>query len=109
MGFLEMLGVPYASCDVTASALGMDKYKMKAVLRQAELPVLDALLFTGREVATAGDAVLDKIEAALPYPVIVKMCIRDRVCTTYRTLPAASPPPWLSASRSRISSTPCGC
>lgn len=72
MGFLEMLGVPYASCDVTASALGMDKYKMKAVLRQAELPVLDALLFTGREVATAGDAVLDKIEATLPYPVIVK-------------------------------------
>ena len=47
MGFLEMLGVPYASCDVTASALGMDKYKMKAVLRQAELPVLDALYRTG--------------------------------------------------------------
>lgn len=72
MGFLEMLGVPYASCDVTASALGMDKYKMKAVLRQAELPVLDALLFTGREVAADNTAVLDQIEAALPYPVIVK-------------------------------------
>ena len=24
MGYLEMLGVPYAACDVTASALGMD-------------------------------------------------------------------------------------
>lgn len=27
MGFLEMLGVPYASCDVTSSALGMVNIK----------------------------------------------------------------------------------
>ncbi len=72
MGFLEMLGVPYASCDVISSALGMDKYKMKAVLRQAGLPVLDALLYTGRQVAADTASILDQIEAAFPYPVIVK-------------------------------------
>ncbi|HJD24514.1 MAG TPA: D-alanine--D-alanine ligase, partial [Firmicutes bacterium] len=33
MGMLEMLGVAYAGCDLTSSAVGMDKYLMKAALR----------------------------------------------------------------------------
>lgn len=72
MGFLEMLGVPYAACDVTSSALGMDKFAMKAVLQQAGLPVLPALCFTGRETATDMPAVMDRIEKEIGYPVIVK-------------------------------------
>ncbi len=72
MGFLEMLGVPYASCDVTSSALGMDKYVMKAVLRQAGLPVLDATLVDAKSYAADMDAVMDTIEAQVAYPVIVK-------------------------------------
>ena len=72
MGYLEMLGVPYASCDVTSSALGMDKYAMKAALRQAGVPVLDAKLFGGKEYAVDSDRVLDEIESAIGYPVIVK-------------------------------------
>ena len=62
MGYLEMLNVPYAACDVTSSALGMDKYQMKAALRQAGLPVLDALQIGGREYAENGGAVLERIE-----------------------------------------------
>ena len=58
MGFLEMLGVPYASCDVTASAVGMDKYLMKAAMKQAGLPVLDALQFTGKAYALDSDCLL---------------------------------------------------
>lgn len=72
MGFLEMLGVPYASCDVTSSALGMDKYVMKAVLRQAGLPVLDATLLDAKSYAADMDAVMDTVESAVAYPVIVK-------------------------------------
>lgn len=72
MGFLEMLGVPYASCDVTSSALGMDKYVMKAVLRQAGLPVLDAVLLDAKTYAADMDAVLDRVESTVAYPVIVK-------------------------------------
>lgn len=72
MGMLEMLGVPYAGCDLTSSALGMDKYLMKAALRQAGLPVLDALQFTGKEHALDSAAVVKAIEERFPYPVIVK-------------------------------------
>ncbi len=72
MGMLEMLGVPYAACDVTSSALGMDKFAMKAVLKMAELPVLDAVQFRGRDWAANSDAVMDAVEAHFTYPVIVK-------------------------------------
>lgn len=72
MGYLEMLNVPYAACDVTSSALGMDKYQMKAALRQAGLPVLDSLQIGGREYAENGGAVIARIEEKVGYPVIVK-------------------------------------
>ncbi len=72
MGMLEMLNIPYAACDVTSSALGMDKFAMKAVLRQAGVPVLEALEFTGRDYALDGESIMDKIEATIGYPVIVK-------------------------------------
>jgi D-alanine-D-alanine ligase len=72
MGYLEMLNIPYASCDVTSSALGMDKYAMKAALKQAGVPVLDAAEYTGRDYALDGDRILDEIEKQFGYPVIVK-------------------------------------
>ncbi len=72
MGYLEMLGVPYASCDVTSSALGMDKFAMKAALRQAGVPVLEAKLYTGKEYAVDSDRVVAEIEEVIGYPVIVK-------------------------------------
>lgn len=71
-GFLEMLGVPYAGCDVTSSALGMDKYAMKCVLRDAGVNVLDAVCFYGREYFKNGDAIIENIENKIKYPVIVK-------------------------------------
>ncbi len=72
MGMLEMLGVPYTGCDVLSSALGMDKFAMKAVLRQAGLPVLDATAFTGRQFAVEEEKILKEIEGKFEYPVIIK-------------------------------------
>ena len=72
MGLLEILGVPYAACDVTASALSMDKMRMKSVLEAAGLPVLPALEFTGQAYASDGETVMGKIEDTFAYPVIVK-------------------------------------
>lgn len=72
MGMLEMLGVPYAGCDVTSSALGMDKFHMKAVLREAGLPVLPALAFSGKDYAHNSDGMIKQIEEACGYPLIVK-------------------------------------
>jgi len=72
MGFLEMLGVPYASCDITSSALGMDKYLMKSVLSKAGIPVLDAMELDAKTYAADADAVMDEVEKTMSYPVIVK-------------------------------------
>lgn len=72
MGYLEMLGVPYAGCDVTASAVGMDKYLMKAALTQAGLPVLPARVYRGKVYAIQPEQILGDIEEHFDYPVIVK-------------------------------------
>ena len=72
MGYLEMLGVPYAACDVTSSALGMEKFAMKGVLAQAGIPVLPARQYTGKQYAVDSETVLAEIESEIGYPVIVK-------------------------------------
>ncbi|MBQ7661625.1 MAG: D-alanine--D-alanine ligase [Clostridia bacterium] len=70
-GFLEMLNLPYVGCDVTASALGMDKYAMKAVFRDNGIPVLDCKLFTTADYA-APEHIIETVEGEIAYPVIVK-------------------------------------
>lgn len=72
MGFLEMLGVPYASCDVTASAVGMDKLLTKAALMQAGVPVLPAQAYTGQDYAAHSARIVAEIEEQVGYPAIVK-------------------------------------
>lgn len=70
-GYLKTLGIPFVGCDVTASAVGMDKYIMKTVLKENNVPVLDAFLYTLSDYAEI-DTMMDHIEAKLGYPVIVK-------------------------------------
>lgn len=70
-GYLKLLGVPFAGCDVTASALGMDKYASKAVLKENNIPVLDSLLFSMRDYEEV-DKIVEKAEARFGYPLIVK-------------------------------------
>lgn len=70
-GYLKTLGIPFVGCDVTASAIGMDKYIMKEVLKDADVPVLDAKLFTLSDYADM-NALVEKVEQNMGYPVIVK-------------------------------------
>ena len=70
-GYLKTMGLPFAGCDVTASAVGMDKYIMKMILKEADVPVLDAKLYTLSDYADI-DGLLDNVEKELGYPVIVK-------------------------------------
>ena len=70
-GYLKTMGIPFVGCDVTASAIGMDKYIMKAVLKECDVPVLDAQLYTLSDYAQI-ETLLDKVEKGLGYPVIVK-------------------------------------
>lgn len=71
-GVLQTIGIPYAGCDVLASANGMDKITMKMILRSEGIPVVDYVWFTDGEWAADRDAIIEKIESRLGYPVIVK-------------------------------------
>ena len=71
-GLLELSGIPYAGPGLLGAAVGMDKIAMKALLKEAGLPVTDYTWFTRAEWRDDEQAVLDKVEAALSYPLIVK-------------------------------------
>lgn len=70
-GYLKTMGIPFVGCDVTASAIGMDKFIMKTVLKEANVPVLDAKVYTLSDYAQM-DELLNGVETAFGYPVIVK-------------------------------------
>lgn len=66
-GYLNFVGLPYAGCDILSSAVGMDKFVQKCVLKESGIPVLDALRLSANDASA-----IDKIEAKFEYPVIVK-------------------------------------
>lgn len=70
-GYLKTLGVPFVGPDVTASAISMDKYITKAVLKEADIPVLDAKVYTLADYSDMDGMVAD-IEESIGYPVIIK-------------------------------------
>ena len=71
-GVIEMTGIPYAGCNVLASANGMDKITMKMILKESGIPVIDYTWFCDKEWYDNQTAVAEKVEAKLGYPVIVK-------------------------------------
>lgn len=71
-GYLKMFNIPYVGCDVLSSAVGMDKYVMKTVLKDNGIPVLDCKCYTANVYDEDSDRVVDEIEKAIGYPVIVK-------------------------------------
>ena len=70
-GFLSTFGLPVVGCDVLSSAVGMNKYVMKTVLKDNDIPVLDCKCYTWKDYEDV-DGLVAKIEAAFSYPVIVK-------------------------------------
>jgi D-alanine-D-alanine ligase len=71
-GYLEMLDLPYAGCNVLSSALGMDKIAMRMVLKEAGLPVLDYVWFYSKRWFSDPAGIYEEIESRLAYPLIVK-------------------------------------
>ncbi len=71
-GLLELADIPYVGCGVLASAVANDKMMTKNVLRQSGVPVIDAIDFTRAEWLDQPDAVVQRITAALRYPLFVK-------------------------------------
>ena len=71
-GYLQTMGLPYVGCDVFSSAIGMDKFAQKAVLREAGISVLPAMCPNIAEYRKDPEGLLNTIEKEYGYPVIVK-------------------------------------
>ena len=70
-GYLKTVGVPFVGPDVTSSAISMDKFITKAVLKEAGVPVLDAAVYTMADYEDP-EKIADDIEKTFGYPVIIK-------------------------------------
>lgn len=71
-GYLKMFNIPYVGSDVLSSALGMDKYACKCILKNEGIPVLDCESFTLNDYSDSVENIISKIESKFEYPVIVK-------------------------------------
>ena len=71
-GLLELARIPYAGAGVAASAVGLDKALMKALLRDAGLPVVDWIVVTRSQWEKDSRAIREKIEGRIGYPCFVK-------------------------------------
>ncbi len=65
-GYLDVIGIPYTSAGVTASAIGMDKALSKVIFASLGLRVTPYVVVSGGEDDVA------RIEKMIGYPVIVK-------------------------------------
>ncbi len=70
-GYLQTLDLPYVGCDVLSSAVGMDKYVMKILLKEAGFPVLDCCRFSAFELDKI-EKCADEAEKKFGYPLIIK-------------------------------------
>ncbi|NLH08734.1 MAG: D-alanine--D-alanine ligase [Chloroflexi bacterium] len=71
-GLLELADVPYVGSGVAGSAVGMDKVLFKAVMQAHHIPVLPYQLVLRSEWEENREAVLERVMAALDFPVFVK-------------------------------------
>ena len=71
-GWLEMVGMPYVGCGVLASSCGMDKVTMKALFRQAGLPVGNYTWFLRKAWDADRAAILRRVAREVGFPCFVK-------------------------------------
>jgi D-alanine-D-alanine ligase len=71
-GLLEMAGIPYVGCGVLASSCGMDKVTMKALFRQAGLPICEHVWFLRSQWEREQSSVLERVKKAVGFPCFVK-------------------------------------
>ncbi|MCI9594294.1 MAG: D-alanine--D-alanine ligase [Lachnospiraceae bacterium] len=70
-GLLEMAQIPYVGCGVLASALSMDKVYTKQIVEKLGIRQAEYVPVT-REELSGSAQVVERVEAALPYPVFIK-------------------------------------
>ncbi len=71
-GLLEMAALPFVGCGTLASACGMDKVTMKALFRNADLPICDYEWFLRTEWDREPDKIVRRITRSIGFPSFVK-------------------------------------
>lgn len=71
-GFLRHYNIPFVGCDVMASAVTMDKYVMKTILKDNDIPVLDCVTLNVKEYQREEETAYARVEERIAYPVIIK-------------------------------------
>ena len=71
-GLFELADVPYVGSNVLASAVGMDKSKMKDIFRAAGIPILDCMTLSRKEFQQDDKTNLLRLESFCKYPLMVK-------------------------------------
>lgn len=69
-GYLEMLGIPFSTCSSTVSVLAFDKYACKCFLRGQGVDICAPDVYAQQGYSL--EAVAEKVNATLRYPVFVK-------------------------------------
>jgi D-alanine-D-alanine ligase len=71
-GLLEMAAVPFVGCGTLASACGMDKVTMKALFKNAGLPICDYTWFLRTEWESEPEKVSRRVMRSIGFPAFVK-------------------------------------
>ena len=72
MGLLEMAGIPYVGCGVSAAAIAMDKVLAKQVASSNGIPVSKFLSFSKADLEREPGKAVKEISGNLKYPIFVK-------------------------------------
>ena len=71
-GLFEILDVPYCSCGILGSALGIDKIAMKDLFLAHNIPIVKHISFKKEEFEKNQEGIISSIETSLKYPMFVK-------------------------------------
>ena len=71
-GLMEMAAVPFVGCGTLASACGMDKVIMKALFKQAELPICNYAWFLRADWEKDPNGVTRRVAREIGFPAFVK-------------------------------------
>src|SRR5207244_2709133 len=71
-GLLEMAAIPFVGCGTLASACGMDKVTMKALFKEAELPICDYTWCLRSDWERDNEKISRRVIRTIGFPAFVK-------------------------------------
>jgi D-alanine-D-alanine ligase len=86
-GLLELLGIPYTGSGVLASAIGMDKYVSRRILKISGIGVPQTIPVPRRRWEADREAIVEEIVSGIGFPCVVKPC-REGCSTAVRKVVA---------------------